>query len=64
MVIRITLLIMGTFLMTYTTSPIALTDAIENLLNPWKKIHVPVHEFAMMMSIALRFIPTLIEESG
>ena len=63
MVIRITLLIMGTFLMTYTTSPIALTDAIENLLNPLKKIHVPVHEFAMMMSIALRFIPTLIEEA-
>ncbi len=63
MVIRITLLIMGTFLMTYTTSPIALTDAIENLLNPLKKIYVPVHELAMMMSIALRFIPTLIEEA-
>ena len=63
MVIRIALLIMGTFLMTYTTSPIALTDAIENLLGPLKRLHVPVHELAMMMSIALRFIPTLIEET-
>ena len=54
MVIRIALLIMGTFLMTYTTSPIALTDAIENLLGPLKRLHVPVHELAMMMSIALR----------
>ena len=49
--------------MTYTTSPIALTDAIENLLGPLKRLHVPVHELAMMMSIALRFIPTLIEET-
>lgn len=63
MVIRIALLIMGTFLMTYTTSPIALTDAIESLLGPLKKLRVPVHELAMMMSIALRFIPTLIEEA-
>lgn len=63
MVIRIALLIMGTFLMTYTTSPIALTDAIESLLGPLKRIRVPVHELAMMMSIALRFIPTLIEEA-
>ena len=63
MVLRIAMLIMGTFLMTYTTSPIALTDAIENLLGPLKKLHVPVHELAMMMSIALRFIPTLIEET-
>ena len=63
MVIRIMLLIMGTFLMTYTTSPIALTDGLEQLLNPLKKLHVPVHELAMMMSIALRFIPTLIEET-
>ena len=63
MVIRIAMLIMGTFLMTYTTSPIALTDAIENLLGPLKKIHFPVHELAMMMSVALRFIPTLIEET-
>ena len=63
MVLRIILLIMGTFLMTYTTSPIALTDAMENLLGPLKKLKLPVHELAMMMSIALRFIPTLIEET-
>ena len=63
MVLRIALLIMGTFLMTYTTSPIALTDAIENLLGPLKRVRFPVHELAMMMSIALRFIPTLIEET-
>ena len=63
MVCRIMLLIMGTFLLTYTTSPIALTDGLEQLLNPLKKIRVPVHELAMMMSIALRFIPTLIEET-
>ena len=63
MVVRIMLLIMGTFLMTYTTSPISLTDGLERLLNWMKRIHVPVHELAMMMSIALRFIPTLIEET-
>lgn len=63
MLIRITLLIMGSSLLTYTTSPITLTDAIERLLSPLKKIKVPVHELAMMMSIALRFIPTLIEET-
>ncbi len=63
MVLRILLLIMGTFLMTYTTSPISLTDALESLLNWMKRFHVPVHELAMMMSIALRFIPTLIEET-
>ena len=63
MMLRITLLIMGTFLLTYTTSPIRLTDGLESLLNPLKKIRVPVHELAMMMSIALRFIPTLIEET-
>ena len=63
MVARIMMLIMGTFLLTYTTSPILLTDAIESLLGPLKKLHVPVHELAMMMSIALRFIPTLIEET-
>ena len=62
-VLRILLLISGTFLMTYTTSPIALTDGLEALLNPLKKIHVPVHELSMMMCIALRFIPTLIEET-
>ena len=55
--------IAGTFLLTYTTSPIALTDGLEALLNPLKKLHLPVHELAMMMCIALRFIPTLIEET-
>ena len=63
MVLRIMLLICGTFLLTYTTTPMALTDGLELILNPLKKIRVPVHEFAMMMSIALRFIPTLIEEA-
>lgn len=63
MVLRVMLLISGTFLLTYTTSPISLTDGLESLLNPLKRIHVPVHELAMMMSIALRFIPTLIEET-
>jgi len=63
MVLRLIMLVSGTFLLTYTTSPIALTDGIELLLNPLKKIKVPVHELAMMMSIALRFIPTLIKET-
>ncbi len=63
MVLRILMLITGTFLLTYTTSPIALTDGIESLLNPLKVIRLPVHELAMMMSIALRFVPTLIEET-
>ena len=63
MVLRITMLIMGTFLLTYTTSPIALTDGLESLLGPLKKLKVPVHELAMIMSIALRLIPTLIEET-
>ena len=63
MMLRISLLIMGTFLLTYTTSPIRLTDGLEDLLGPLKKVGVPVHELAMMMSIALRFIPTLIEET-
>ena len=63
MVLRIVMLIMGTFLMTYTTSPIALTDGMESLLGPLKKLRLPIHELAMMMSIALRFIPTLIEET-
>ena len=63
MVSRIILLIAGTFMLTYTTSPIALTDGLENLLGPLKKVKVPVHELAMMMCIALRFIPTLIEET-
>lgn len=64
MMIRITCLLIGTsVILTYTTSPIALTDAIERLLSPLKVIKIPVHEFAMMMTIALRFIPTLIEET-
>ena len=63
MVVRILLLISGTFLLTYTTSPIALTDGLESLLGPLKKLHLPVHELSMMMCIALRFIPTLIEET-
>ena len=63
MVLRILMLISCTFLLTYTTSPIALTDGLEALMNPLKKIKVPVHELAMMMCIALRFIPTLIEET-
>lgn len=63
MIWRILMLISGTFLLTYTTSPISLTDGLESLLSPLKKLHVPVHELAMMMSIALRFIPTLIEET-
>ena len=62
--VRIVALIIGTsMLLTYTTTPIALTDAIEDLLSPLKKLGLPVHEFAMMMTIALRFIPTLIEET-
>ncbi len=64
MALRVVILIIGTsILLTYTTSPIALTDGIESLLSPLKKIGVPVHTFAMMMSIALRFIPTLVEET-
>ena len=63
MVIRIVMLICGTFLLTYTTAPVALTDGLELLLTPLKKLHVPVHEMSMMMSMALRFIPTLIEET-
>ncbi|MBP7185657.1 MAG: energy-coupling factor transporter transmembrane protein EcfT [Ruminococcus sp.] len=63
MIARIVLLIIGSSLLTYTTSPITLTDAIERLLSPLKKLKFPVHELAMMMSIALRFIPTLIEET-
>ena len=63
LVLRIVMLVTGTFLLTYTTSPIALTDGLESLLSPLKAIHFPVHELALMMSIALRFIPTLIEET-
>ena len=63
MMARVMMLVTGTFLLTYTTSPITLTDGLESLLNPLKAIHVPVHELAMMMCIALRFIPALIEET-
>ena len=64
MTVRVVILIVVTsVLLTYTTSPISLTDGIESLLSPLKKIGVPVHTFAMMMSIALRFIPTLVEET-
>lgn len=63
MLLRILMLVSGTFLLTYTTSPIALTDGLESLLSPLKKLRLPVHELAMMMCIALRFIPTLIEET-
>ena len=63
MMARILMLISCSFLLTYTTSPISLTDGLESLLGPLKKIGVPVHELTMMMCIALRFIPTLIEET-
>ncbi len=63
MIIRIFLLILGTSYLTYTTSPVMLTDAIERLLSPLKVFRLPVHELAMMMTIALRFIPTLIDET-
>jgi len=63
MAVRLILLIIGSSLLTLTTKPIALTDGIEYLLSPLKKIGVPAHELAMMMTIALRFIPTLLEET-
>ncbi len=63
MIVRIICLIIGSSLLTYTTSPIDITDAIERLLSPLKKIKLPVHELAMIMTIALRFIPLLIEET-
>ncbi|NYC92913.1 energy-coupling factor transporter transmembrane protein EcfT [Clostridium acetobutylicum] len=63
MSIRLIFLIIGTSMLTYTTSPIELTDGIEKLLTPFSKIGLPAHEFAMMMTIALRFIPTLIDET-
>ena len=63
MTIRIICLIAGTSLLTYTTSPITWTDGLERLMKPLKKVHFPVHELSMMMTIALRFIPTLIEET-
>ena len=63
MVLRVMLLVAGTFLLTYTTSPLAITDGLERLLSPLKKLHVPVYELSLMMCIALRFIPLLIEET-
>lgn len=63
MAIRLILLIIGTSILTLTTSPIALTDGIELLLSPFKRFGMPAHELAMMMTIALRFIPTLLEET-
>lgn len=63
MAIRLIYLILGSSLMTFTTTPNALTDGIESLLGPFQKIKLPVHEIAMMMSIALRFIPILLEET-
>lgn len=63
MIIRLLFLIIGTSILTLTTSPIALTDGIERLLSPFKKIGLPAHELAMMMTIALRFIPTLLDET-
>lgn len=63
MALRLSFLVVGTSILTLTTSPISLTEGIERLLSPLKKIRVPVHEFAMMMTIALRFIPTLMEEA-
>lgn len=63
MALRLIFLLLGTSLLTLTTSPMALTDALERLLKPLKAIHFPVHEMAMMMTIALRFIPTLLEET-
>jgi len=64
MILRLTMLVAGTFMLTYTTSPIALTDGLEQLLRPLNKIRVPVHELSMMMCIALRFIPTLTQETA
>lgn len=63
MAVRLVLLIIGSSLLTLTTKPISLTDGIEALLSPFKKIGLPAHELAMMMTIALRFIPTLLEET-
>ena len=63
MAVRLVFLVVGTSILTLTTSPISLTDGIEHILSPFKKIHLPVHELAMMMTIAIRFIPTLLEET-
>jgi len=63
MSLRIALLIISSSIMTLTTTPISLTDGLERLLSPLKHLKVPVHEFSMMMTVALRFIPTLLEET-
>ncbi|MBP3313568.1 MAG: energy-coupling factor transporter transmembrane protein EcfT [Oscillospiraceae bacterium] len=63
MILRISLLVTGTFMLTYTTSPVSLTDGMESLLRPLRHLHIPVHELSMMMCIALRFIPTLTQET-
>ena len=63
MAIRLVLLLMGSSMLTLCTRPLALTDGIERLLSPFKKIGLPAHDIAMMMTIALRFIPTLLEEA-
>ena len=63
MAVRLILLLLFSSVLTFTTSPIVLTDGIENLLRPFKKLGVPAHELAMMMTIALRFIPTLLDET-
>jgi len=63
LILRIVLMVMGTFILTYTTPPMALTDGLESLMSPLKRIRVPVHELTLIMSMALRFIPTLIEET-
>ena len=63
MAIRLMLLVLGTQILTLTTSPIALTDGLERMMRPLAKIHFPAHELAMLMSIALRFVPTLLEEA-
>ena len=64
MMLRIMLLVWSTSILTYTTSPVVLTNGLESLLSPLKKLHVPVHEFSMMVSLALRLIPTLLEETN
>ena len=63
MVLRIVLLVLGSSVLTYTTTSVMLTDGLESLFSPLKKIRFPVHEIAMMMSIALRFIPTFMDET-
>lgn len=64
MVLRLILLVSGTSLLTFTSTPLSLTDGVEKLLHPLKRIGVPVHEIAMMLALALRFIPTLVDEAA